>query len=67
MELLQERDEGEGGRERRRGGKEGEERKRTGRKKTDFPGSIVVKNLSANAGTWVLIPGPERFHMPKSN
>ena len=34
-------------------GKEGEERKRTRRKKTDFPGSIVVKNLSAKAGTWV--------------
>ena len=42
----------EGGRE-GAWGKEGEERKRTWRKKTDFPGSIVVKNLSANAGTWV--------------
>ena len=35
----------------REGGREGEERKRTRRKKTDFPGSIVIKNLSANAGT----------------
>ena len=33
----------------------------------DFPGSTVVKNLSANAGATGSIPGPGRSHMPWSN
>jgi len=35
--------------------------------KEDFPGGPVVKNPPANAGDVGLIPGPERFHMPRSN
>ena len=33
----------------------------------DFPGGAVVKNLPANAGDTGSIPGPERFHMPRSS
>ena len=33
----------------------------------DFPGGLVVKNLSANAGNTGLISGPGRFHVPKGN
>ena len=33
------------------------------RKAIDFPGDPVVKNLPANAGNSVLIPGLGRFHM----
>ena len=33
----------------------------------DFPGGVVVKNPPANAGDMGLIPGPGRFHMPRSN
>ena len=32
-----------------------------------FPGGPVVKNPPANAGDAVLIPGPGRFHMLRSN
>ena len=32
-----------------------------------FPGSIVEKNLPANAGDTGSIPGPGRFHMPRSS
>ena len=32
-----------------------------------FPGGPVVKNLPANAGDTGSTPGPERFHMPRSN
>ena len=33
----------------------------------DFPGGTVGKNPLANAGDTGLIPGPGRFHMPRSN
>ena len=33
----------------------------------DFPGGPVVKNLPASAGDMGSIPGPGRFHMPRSN
>ena len=33
----------------------------------DFPGGTVDKNLPANAGDVRSIPGPGRFHMPRSN
>ena len=33
----------------------------------DFPGGTVVKNLPANVGDTGWIPGPGRFHMPRSN
>ena len=33
----------------------------------DVPGSLMVKNLPANAGNMGSIPGPGRFHMPRSN
>ena len=33
----------------------------------DFPGGLVVKNQSVNAGDMVLIPGLGRFHMLWSN
>ena len=33
----------------------------------DFPGGTVGKNLSANAGDKVSIPGSGRFHMPRSS
>ena len=33
----------------------------------DFPGGTVVKNLPANAGNMGSIPGPRRFHMPRSS
>ena len=33
----------------------------------DFPGSPVVKNLPANAGSVALILGPGRFHMLRGN
>ena len=33
----------------------------------DFPGGTVDKNLPANAGDMGSIPGPGRFHMPRSN
>ena len=33
----------------------------------DFPGGLVVKNPSANAGDMVLIPGLGRSHMLWSN
>ena len=33
----------------------------------DFPGGTVVKNPPANAGDTGSIPGPGRFHMPRSN
>ena len=32
-----------------------------------FPGSTVEKNLPANAGDTGSIPGPGRFHMPRSS
>ena len=32
-----------------------------------FPGGAVVKNLPANAGDMGSSPGPERFHMSRSN
>ena len=35
--------------------------------KKGYPGSTVEKNLPANAGDTGLIPGPGRFHMPRSN
>ena len=37
------------------------------KKKRDFPGGAVVKNLPANAGDTGSIPGPGRSHMPRSN
>ena len=37
------------------------------KKKGDFPGGTVVKNLPANAGDTGLIPGPGNSHMPQSN
>ena len=33
----------------------------------DFPGAAVVKNPPANAGNTGSIPGPGRYHMPRSN
>ena len=36
-------------------------------KSRDFPGGAVVKNPPANAGDMGSIPGPGRFHMPRSN
>ena len=33
----------------------------------DFPAGPVVKNPPANASNTGLIPGPERFHMPRNN
>ena len=33
----------------------------------DFPGGTVVKNPPANAGHTGSIPGPGRYHMPRSN
>ena len=33
----------------------------------DFPGGTVDKDLPAHAGDMGLIPGPGRFHMPRSN
>ena len=33
----------------------------------DFPGDVVVKNPTANAGDVSSIPGPGRSHMPRSN
>ena len=36
------------------------------RKSWDFPGGPLVKNLPANAGDTGSIPGPGRFHMPRS-
>ena len=35
--------------------------------KGGFPGSTVEKNLPANTGDTGSIPGPGRFHMPRSN
>ena len=32
-----------------------------------FPGGLVGKNPPANAGDTSSIPGPGRFHMPRSN
>ena len=32
-----------------------------------FPGGTVDKNLPANVRDTGLIPGPERFHVPRSN
>ena len=32
----------------------------------DFPGGTMDKNLPASAGDVGLIPGPGRFHMPRS-
>ena len=43
-----------------------EEAKRK-RKKEDFSGGPVVKNLCANAEHMGLIPGPRRSHMPQGN
>ena len=37
------------------------------RKRRDFPGGTVVKNLPANAGDTGSSPGPGRSHMPWSN
>ena len=37
------------------------------KKKRDFPGGTVVKNLPANAGDTGSIPGPGRSHMPRCN
>ena len=37
------------------------------KKRTDFPGGTVVKNLPANAGDMGSSPGPGRSHMPRSN
>ena len=36
-------------------------------KKLGFPGGTVVKKPPANAGDAGLIPGPGRFHLPRSN
>ena len=33
----------------------------------DFPGGTAPKNPPANAGDTGSIPGPGRFHMPRSN
>ena len=33
----------------------------------DLPGGTVVKNPPANAGVLGSIPGPGRFHMPRSS
>ena len=33
----------------------------------DIAGDPEVKNWPANAGDTVLIPGPERSHVPRSN
>ena len=33
----------------------------------DIPGGSMDKNLPANSGDTVSIPGPGRFHMPRSN
>ena len=33
----------------------------------DVPGGPMVKNPPANAGDMGSIPGPGRFHMPRSN
>ena len=33
----------------------------------DFPGGSVVKNLPADAGDMVSIPGPGRRHTPQTN
>ena len=33
----------------------------------DLPGGTVEKNPPANTGDAGLIPGPGRFHMPRSN
>ena len=33
----------------------------------EFPGGAVDKNLPAEAGDMGSIPGPGRFHMPRSN
>ena len=35
------------------------------KRKVDFPGGPVVKNLPANAGDMGSIPGLGRFHMPR--
>ena len=35
--------------------------------KADFPGGMEDKNLPANAGDTGSIPGPGRFHVPRSN
>ena len=37
------------------------------KKKGDFPGGPVVKNLPANAGDMGSIPGPGRSHRPWGN
>ena len=37
------------------------------KRKGDFPGCTVVKNLPANAGDMDSIPGPGRSHTPRSN
>ena len=34
--------------------------------KEDFPGGPTVKNMPAYAGVTGWIPGPGRFHMPRS-
>ena len=36
-------------------------------KDRNFPGGVMVKNLSANAGDMGSIPGLGRSHMPRSN
>ena len=33
----------------------------------DFPGGTMNKNLPDNAGDTGSIPGPGRFHVPRSN
>jgi len=33
----------------------------------EFPGGLVVEDPPANAGNVGWIPGPGRFHMPRSN
>ena len=33
----------------------------------DFPGSLVIKNMPANAGDMGSIPGPGRYHMQGGN
>ena len=37
------------------------------KKKGDFPGGPVVKNLPANAGDMGSIPGSKGFHTPRCN
>ena len=35
--------------------------------KQDFPGGLLLGNVTANAGDTGSIPGPERFHMQRGH